>query len=90
MAGYSLLIKPSAVKEIESIGSRRDRQRIIGRIQSLEATARPAGCEKLAGSQELFRLRQGSYRIVYSIDDAKRTIDIVKAGHRRDVYRGTE
>ena len=49
MAGYRLLVKPSAAKEIEAIGTKRDRQRIVSRIQALGAEPRPAGCEKLAG-----------------------------------------
>lgn len=51
---------------------------------------RPPGNEKLAGHDDRFRVRQGVYRIVYSVDDRKRTILIVKVGHRREVYRYDE
>ena len=88
MAEYRLLIKPSAAKEIEAIGIKRDRQRIVGRIQSLATEPRPPGCEKLAGPAGAFRVRQGQYRIIYSVDDLNRSIVIVKVGHRREVYRG--
>lgn len=87
MAGYRLLIKPSAAKEIAAIGTKRDRQRIVSRIQALAAEPRPPGCEKLAGLSALFRIRQGHYRVVYTVDAAQRTIEIVKVGHRREVYR---
>ncbi len=86
MARYELLIKPSAVKEIERIDGKKNRQRVVQRIQELAESPRPKGCEKLA-RQERYRLRQGSYRIVYAVDDDQRTVLIVKVGHRKDVYR---
>ncbi len=49
-------------------------------------TPRPTGCEKLS-DQERYRIRQGDYRIVYSVDDERKRIDVVKIGHRREVYR---
>jgi mRNA interferase RelE/StbE len=83
---YSVLIKPSAVKEIESIGTKRDRRRIIAQITELADDPRPLGCEKLSG-QDKYRVRQGKYRIVYSIEDRDLVIYVVKVGHRKDVYR---
>ena len=85
MGSYKTLIKPSAVKEIEAI-PKRDRQRIVARIEALSSNPRPPGCEKLSG-QDKFRLRQGSYRIVYSVHDYESSVLIVKVGHRKDVYR---
>jgi mRNA interferase RelE/StbE len=87
VAEYRLLIKASAAKEIEAIGTKRDRQRIVGRIRSLGAEPRPAGCEKLAGVTSLFRIRQGGYRVIYLVDDTHHVVEIVKVGHRREVYR---
>ena len=87
MAGYRLLIKPSAAKELESIGTKRDRQRVVGRIQSLATEPRPPGCDKLAGPAALFRVRQGQYRVIYTVDDARHSIEIIKVGHRREVFR---
>ena len=88
MAGYRLLIKPSAVKELEAVGTKQDRQRIVRRIESLADEPRPPGSEKLAGTAALYRVRQGHYRVIFAVDDAQRTIEIVKVGHRREVYRG--
>jgi len=82
---YKLLIKTSAVKEIEAI-PQRDRRRIVARIQGLSANLRPPGCEKLSG-QERYRVRQGVYRIVYSVDDGESSLLIVKIGHRKEIYR---
>lgn len=87
MAGYSVLIKASAGKDIEAVGTKTDRRRIVGRIQALSANPRPQGSEKLAGYTDRYRVRQGSYRIVYLIDDTRREVTIFKIGHRKDVYR---
>ena len=89
MAGYRALIKPSAAKEIDAIGAKKDRQRIVARILALADEPRPVGCEKLAGAEGHYRVRQGQFRIVYAINDASDTVEVVKVGHRREVYRGT-
>jgi mRNA interferase RelE/StbE len=83
---YRILIKPSAVKEIEDIPLKKDRQRIVGRITKLSDDPRPHGCEKLSG-RDRYRLRQGRYRIVYSIEDKDFVVTVVKIAHRKDVYR---
>ena len=87
MAGYRLLIKASATKELEAVGAKADRQRIVAKIQALAANPRPQGSEKLAGYADRYRVRQGSYRIVYLIEDEQREITIFRIGHRKDVYR---
>ena len=85
MASYKLLIKPSAVRELEALPPR-DRRRIVAKIEGLANNPRPPGSEKLSG-EEKYRLRQGDYRVLYSIEDASTTLTIVKIGHRREVYR---
>jgi len=87
VAGYRLLIKASAAKELESAGTKSDRQRIVARIQSLGADPRPPRAEKLAGYTDQLRVRQGNYRIVFSVDDERREVTIFRIGHRKDVYR---
>lgn len=86
MGRYDLLIKPSAVKEIERISRKKDRQKVVSRIQALADDPRPPGTEKLA-QQDRYRVRQGGYRIIYAVDDQAKTVLVVKVGHRRDVYR---
>jgi mRNA interferase RelE/StbE len=81
------LIKSSAAKELDAVGTKVDRQRIVQRIQALAANPRPQGSEKLAGYADRYRVRQGSYRIIYLIDDERRILTIFKIGHRKDVYR---
>ena len=87
MAGYRLLIKPSAKKEIEALGQKRDRQRIVSQIAALASEPRPTGSEKLAGAEGLYRVRRGQFRVLYAVDDAARTVEVIRVGHRREVYR---
>ena len=87
VASYSVRIKTSAAKELETVEPRTIRVRIVSRIQGLARTPRPHGSQKLAGEEERYRIRQGPYRIVYSVDDDRRVVEVVKIGHRREVYR---
>lgn len=86
MAKYKLRIKKSAAKELEAIPRKADRQRIISRIKSLANDPRPSGCKKLSGL-ERYRLRQGSYRIIYAIEDDELVIYVIKIGDRKNVYQ---
>lgn len=87
MARYRLRIKPSAVKEIEAVPSKKDRKRIVREIEQLADDPRPRGCRKLSG-HDRFRIRLGCYRIVYGILEDELIVHVVKVGHRKDVYRG--
>jgi len=85
VANYKIVIKPSAVKELEKL-SKKDLRKVTARIQALAQDPRPLGCQKLSG-QERYRIRQGNYRIVYEIADEIKIVRVVKVGHRREVYR---
>jgi len=85
VASYRLLIKPSAAKELEAL-PKKDRQRLVTRLHQLSTDPRPLGCEKLSG-HDLFRIRQGNYRVLYSIQDEMLVVLVIRIGHRREVYR---
>ena len=85
MAEYKVFFRKSVWKDFEAIPEK-DLQRILKRIEMLGDDPRPPGCEKLTG-KERYRLRQGKYRILYSIQDDELTVWVVKVGHRKDVYR---
>ena len=87
MGAYSITIKKTASKELQAISEKETFMRLIEKIKSLAMDPRPQGAEKLAGRSNLFRIRQGNYRVVFSVDDQARVIDVIKVGHRRDVYR---
>lgn len=85
MAAYNIFFKASARKELDAI-PKKDLKRIMERIAELAANPRPHGSEKLS-AQERYRIRQGNYRIVYSIQDGELTVWVVRVAHRREVYR---
>ncbi|OYY93460.1 MAG: addiction module antitoxin [Hydrogenophilales bacterium 28-61-23] len=85
MARYELRVRPSVAKDLRGI-PKADVERILARIESLRDDPRPPGSEKLS-AQERYRIRQGSYRIIYGIEEAEVVVEIVKVGHRREVYR---
>jgi mRNA interferase RelE/StbE len=83
---YRITLTRSAFKELHSLPNEVIK-RISEKIDSLAETPRPQGSKKLKGtSDDLWRIRIGDYRVIYGIDDAIKVIDIVKIGHRKDVY----
>ena len=85
MAAYKIFFKRSVEKDLKSI-PKKDLEKILDRIAMLAEDPRPSWSEKLTG-QERYRLRQGLYRIVYSIQDNELTVWVIKIGHRKDIYR---
>lgn len=87
MARYELRVRPSVAKDLRRI-PKVEVKRILARIEGLRDDPRAPGCEKLSGA-ELYRVRQGVYRIVYEIHDEWITVEVIRVGHRGEVYRGT-
>lgn len=85
MARYELLIKRAVAKDLRVIPNK-DVKRILDKIHALPENPLPPGVEKLAG-QDKYRLRQGNYRILYTVDNHQVTITVIKVAHRREVYR---
>lgn len=85
MAEYEIFFKESVWKDLKGV-PKKDLKRILSRIETLGDDPRPVGSEKLAG-QELYRVRQGNYRILCSIQDNELTIWVIEVGHRKEVYR---
>jgi mRNA interferase RelE/StbE len=85
MAAYKVYFKASVEKDLRAI-PKKDLKKILQRISQLSLESRPPGSEKLS-AQERYRIRQGLYRIVYSIQDDQLLVCIVKVAHRKDVYR---
>jgi len=86
MDDYGVTFARSARRELEALEVSMVR-RVISKIDGLARDPRPSGSRKLQGEQNLWRIRIGDYRVVYSIDDRQRIVDIVRIRHRRDVYR---
>jgi mRNA interferase RelE/StbE len=85
MAAYRVLFREWVWKDLRSI-PKKELRKILDRIEALGDAPRPPGAEKLTGENR-YRIRQGRYRIIYSIQDQELTVWVVKVGHRKDVYR---
>ena len=82
---YSIVIKPSALKEAAKLDIN-TRLKIISIIDNLPSNPYPTGCKKLRGAKCLFRIRIGVYRLMYDIDESQRQITVTRIRHRKDVY----
>lgn len=85
MVSYRVEWKHSAIKELKKL-PRDVVSRILQAVEQLPAAPFPAGVRKLAGAEHTFRLREGSYRIIYTVMSSTLVIEIIKVGHRKDVY----
>jgi mRNA interferase RelE/StbE len=85
MGIYRVFFKRSALKELEAV-PKKDLKRILAAIEALSTTPRPPQARKLC-ADERYRLRQGVYRVLYSIEDDKLVICVVRVAHRREAYR---
>ena len=84
MVNYKIEIKKSATKEIARL-PKNILKRVLTKIQSLSNEPRSSGCKKLT-ADEKYRVRVGDYRILYSIEDEKLVVYVVKVGHRKKIY----
>lgn len=87
MAAYELLITAAAAKELDRLPRKKDRQAVVDRILALAADPRPPGSVKLSGREPLYRIRQGSYRVVYSIEDDRLIVIVIRVADRKRVYK---
>ncbi len=83
---YKLVILPIAEKELKKLPLH-EFLKVDAKIQNLSENARPNGYKKLRGLDNTFRIRSGDYRIVYTIEDNRLIIEIIKIGHRKDIYK---
>ena len=84
---YQVLFQSAARRELAAL-ERSDQRRVLSAIESLTDNPRPAGCTKMSGFRDVWRIRAGTFRVIYRIRDADSTVEIIRIGHRRDVYRG--
>jgi mRNA interferase RelE/StbE len=85
MASYKVEITASAEKALTKL-PKADRIRVVRAIVELAAVPRPRGCRKLAGHEDVYRIRVGVYRVIYTIDDQRIVVVVLKRGHRKRVY----
>lgn len=83
---YSILLAPPAERQLKALAEP-VQKRIVRRLKSLRENPRPQGVKKLTGEDDLYRIREGDYRIIYTIHDKELIILVVKIGDRKEVYR---
>jgi mRNA interferase RelE/StbE len=83
---YAVVFARSARKELQAL-DHTVAVRILKRIEALTGNPRPSGCRKLEGANNLWRIRVGDWRVVYSVDDARSLVDVSLVRHRREAYR---
>jgi mRNA interferase RelE/StbE len=86
MASYRIEVSATAEEQIRKL-ERIDQVRVVRAIQALADEPRPAGCRRLAGQDGVFRVRAGVFRVLYSVEDDRLVVIVLKVGHRKDVYR---
>ena len=84
---YRVEVARRVEKFLASLRDRKLQQRLVALIRDLETEPRLSGCRKLSGSDDIFRLRLGDYRIIYRVEDEKLVVLVIEIGHRRDIYR---
>ena len=86
MKRYAVEFTTAAAREIRKL-DRQVARRILSQIDGLATEPRPAGCRKLVGEADAWRIRIGEYRVLYEVHDRTLTVSVVRVAHRRDVYR---
>jgi mRNA interferase RelE/StbE len=87
MGGYTVFFTPSADKALRRLPETVQR-RIVAAVEDLQDNPRPPTSVKLKGEEDLWRIRVGEYRVVYTVRDYELTVLVVRVAHRKDVYRG--
>ncbi|WP_445367107.1 type II toxin-antitoxin system RelE family toxin [Methylomonas sp. BW4-1] len=86
MTAYAVEIKRSAQKELSQL-PKAVAEKVVTQIRALADDPRPNGCKKLVGTEHSYRIRVNDYRVVYSVLDSRLIIQVIKIGHRKDVYQ---
>lgn len=86
MSDYRIEVSATAERQLRKL-ARADQLRIVKAIRALAHEPRPRGCRRLSGYDDVYRIRTGVFRILYSVEDARLLVILLKVGHRKDVYR---
>jgi len=83
---YEVLLEQVAERDLRKL-SPADFQRLVSRIKALAENPRPANCRKITGSKNDWRIRVGTYRVIYEIDEKAKAVKVMRIRHRREAYR---
>jgi mRNA interferase RelE/StbE len=85
MDSYRIAWKHSAIKELKYL-PKEALVRIVQAVENLAENPFPAGVKKLVGSEHTYRIREGSYRVIFTVTPSSLVIEIIRVGHRKNVY----
>jgi len=83
---YEVILLEKAVKQLSKL-PKKEADKIAAKIDKLENDPYPAGSKKLQGYEDVYRIRQGDYRILYEVQNERLIVQIIKIGNRKDVYK---
>lgn len=86
MKKLEVQLSATAEKQLRAV-PRVDQQRLVTAFRALATTPRPRGCRKLQGYDDVFRIRVGTYRVIYAVHHRQLIVIVLKIGQRQDVYR---
>ena len=86
MVPFSIKWKSSAKKELKKI-DRTEISKILSDIEKLATELYPTNYKKLLGTEHIYRIKIGNYRVIYSIENNELIIEIIRVRHRKEVYR---
>jgi mRNA interferase RelE/StbE len=83
---HDIYIEKAAERDLKKLTAA-DFERIIPHLKSLAEDARPPGSRKISGTEHDWRIRVGTYRIIYELNEKEKVVSILRVRHRREVYR---
>ena len=83
----TVILKPAAEKQFRALPGK-DQKRVAQVLDQLESTSTPDGCKKLSNNDDVWRVRKGPYRVLYTSPNDDGEIEVLKIAHRRDAYKG--
>jgi len=83
---YTILLAPPAERQLKAFAPPVQKC-LVRRLKTLRDNPHPQGVKKLAGEDALYRIREGDYRIIYTIKDKELIVLVVKIGDRKEIYR---
>lgn len=86
MTSYRVEVSTTAERQIRRL-QRDDQIRVLRAVRDLATEPHPRGCRKLRGYEDVYRLRVGTFRVLYSVERERILVIILKVGHRKDIYR---
>lgn len=88
---HRLEVSPAAGRDLERLKGRirrQDFERLRDAVRGLTEAPRPYGVRKIKGAERAYRIRVGSYRVIYEVYDGDNLVLILNISRRTETtYR---